>query len=410
MKNLNLNIFYNMPNKTIRNKKLGGKKNKSRRIKGGGVRPSLTELAKEREERQRQRQQTLTFRLQPRQSANDASAAPVTQSAAPVTQPAAPVTQPAAPVTQPAVPDTSMDTEIAARLQAEEDGRSSSGASSSATAPDTSKDAELAARLQAEEAETSSSAASSTATATDSRPSTPVRSLVRETGGGGGGEAPPSYEPPARTKRTSSGARTTTEPASAVAVAQPGSTVPQSFLPYEQVETPFMAAFSMSDSQLDGFKRHVAHSSDCVINAMQLLGLIDERTGDLMRITAMPLSGFHQQQIEKLMERTTGYKYDFRSSSSYREFLTAVTQLEADRAIFCGIKRSNGTSHAFIIGRGRNGTLYFIDPQIPIICDINDPACSRHIRENVTEWFILFRSDQELSRVQLEQAGFLNTR
>jgi hypothetical protein len=397
-----------MPNKTIRNKKLGSKKNKSRRIKRGGVRPSLTELAKVREERerQRQRQPTLTLRLQPRQSANDASAAQVTQPAAPVTQPAASVTQPAAQVTQPAAPDTSMDTEIAARLQAEEDGRSSSAASSTATAPDISKDAELAARLQAEEAETSSSAASSTVTAraTDTRPSTPVRTLVRESGGGG--EAPP-----ARSKRTSSGTRTTTEPASAdAATAQPGFVVPQSFLAYGQVETPFMAAFPMSDSQLDGFKRHVHNSSDCVINAMQLLGLIDERTGDLMRITAMPLSGFHQQQIEKLMERTTSYKYDFRSSSSYQEFLTAITQLEASRAIFCGIKRSNGTSHAFIIGRGVNGTLYFIDPQIPIICDITDPACSIHIRENVTEWFILFRSDKELSGVQLEQAGFLNTR
>lgn len=390
-----------MPNKTIRNKKLGSKKNKSRRIKRGGVPPSLTELAKEREERQRQRQPTLTLRLQPLQSGNDASAAAVTQ--------------PAAPVTQPAAPDTSMDTEIATRLQAEEDRRSSSGASSSATAPDTSKDAELAARLHAEEAGTSGSAASSTATAraTDTRPSTPVRRPVRESGGGGGGggEAPPTYSPPARTKRTSSGTRTPTEPASAdAATAQPGFVVPQSFLAYGQVETPFMAAFPMSDSQLDGFKRHVPHSSDCVINAMQLLGLIDERTGDLMRITAMPLRGFHQQQIEKLMERTTGYKYDFRSKSSYEDFFAAATQLEAGRAIFCGIKRSNGPSHVFIIGRGLNRTLYFIDPQIPIICDINDPSCSIHIRENVTEWFILFRSDQELSRVQLEQAGFLNTR
>jgi hypothetical protein len=360
-----------MPNKTIRNKKLGGKKNKSRRIKRGGVFPSLTELAKEREQRQRQRQPTLTLRLQPRQSANDASAAPVTQPAAPVTQPAAPVTQPAAPVTQPAAPDTSRDAEIAARLQAEEAGTSASE--------------------------------------THTRPSTPVISPVRESGGGG--EAPPTYSPPARTKRTSSGTRTTSEPASAdAATAQPGFTVPQSFLAYEQVETPFMAAFPMSDSQLDGFKRHVPHSSDCVINAMQLLGLIDERTGDLMRITAITLKGLSKEQIEKLMERTTGYKYDYRSSSSYQDFFAAATQLEAGRAIFCGIKRSNGTSHAFIIGRGLNGTLYFIDPQIPIICDINDPSCSAHIRENVTEWFILFRSDQELSRVQLEQAGFLNTR
>jgi len=357
-----------MPNKTIRNKKLGGKKNKSRRIKRGGVSPSLTELAKEREERQRQRQRqpTLSLTLRHRESGDSTSAAQVTQ--------------PAAPVTQPPVPDTSKDAEIAARLHAEEAGTSSSAASSTVTASET-----------------------------HTRPSTPVRRPVRESGGGG--EAPPSYEPPAQTrKRTSSGTRTTTEPASAVAVAEPGFTVPQSFLSYEQVETPFMAAFPMSDSQLDGFKRHVAHSSDCVINAMQLLGLIDERTGDLMRITAMPLSGFHQQQIEKLMERTTGYKYDYRSSSSYQDFYAAATQLEAGRAIFCGIKRSNGTSHAFIIGRGLNGTLYFIDPQIPIICDINDPSCSAHIRENVTEWFILFRSDQELSRVQLEQAGFLNTR
>ena len=369
-----------MPNKTIRNKKLGGKKNKSRRIKRGGVIPSLTELAKEREERQRQRQRQPTLSLTLRQRA-------------------VPVSQRAVPVSQPPVPDTSMDTEIATRLQREEDGSSSSAASTSTRTPDTSMDTEIATRLQREED-------GRTLRATDARPSTPVRRPIRESGGGG--EAPLTNSPPARTKRTSSGTRTPTEPAGAVAVAapQPGLVVPQSFLTYGQVETPFIATWAMSDVQLAEFKRHVPHSSDCAINAMQLLGIIHPETADFMRLTALPLMGLSKEQIEKIIERKEGFKYDYKSCSSYENFLGSATQLKPGRAIFCGIERSNATSHAFIIGRGHNGTLYFIDPQVPIICDINDPECARRILENVTKWFILFQSEQKLTKEQLKQAGF----
>jgi hypothetical protein len=139
---------------------------------------------------------------------------------------------------------------------------------------------------------------------------------------------------------------------------------------------------------------------DCVINALQLIGILDTFSGNILRISCVGSTGFEKDQIEKLFILYVGLNFEFKATNDFDDLLNTIdTQLLPGYVVFAGY-----TGHVFIIGRYLNGKLVYIDPQINTICDII--TCQDILKKGGKEYFILFNSKENLTNPQLEYLGF----
>ncbi len=69
--------------------------------------------------------------------------------------------------------------------------------------------------------------------------------------------------------------------------------------------------FTISDESLTRFRRSHPKPNDCVINALEILGILETHSADITRIFVGD-DGLLQHQIEKVFEITyPGKKWDF---------------------------------------------------------------------------------------------------
>jgi hypothetical protein len=61
-----------------------------------------------------------------------------------------------------------------------------------------------------------------------------------------------------------------------------------------------LSIFKISDENINSFQRFINAPMDCVINALQLIGLLDSLTSNIFRISCVGKQGFELIQIEKL--------------------------------------------------------------------------------------------------------------
>lgn len=165
-------------------------------------------------------------------------------------------------------------------------------------------------------------------------------------------------------------------------------------------ECTIMSQFPMSDNNIVGFKRFINSPMDCVINALQLFGLLDTVSANLLRIPAsLQDTGFSKEEIEMIFILFMGNNFTFTLTKNFQEFATYIeTFLNPGYAIFAGY-----TGHVFILARHLNGEIMLIDPQEPIYCNINN--CQDKIRTG-SNYFLLFNSVEKLSKSQLQKLGF----
>jgi len=166
-------------------------------------------------------------------------------------------------------------------------------------------------------------------------------------------------------------------------------------------ECTVMSQFQISDANILGFKRYVKSPMDCFINALQLFGLLNELTANLLRIpTALQTYGFTKEDIEMIFILFKGNNFNFKSTHNFQEFSQQIdTYLHPGYAIFAGY-----LGHVFILARKLDGLIMLIDPQGPLFCNIND--CQHYIYKPNTDYFILFNSPEKLTVQQLQFAGF----
>jgi len=165
-------------------------------------------------------------------------------------------------------------------------------------------------------------------------------------------------------------------------------------------ECDILSQFKISDENIMNFKRYLKSPMDCVINALQLMGILDTLSSNILRISCVGTTGFEKEQIEKIFTLYTGVNFEFKSTKKFDEFVQIIeTQLLPGNVVFAGY-----TGHVFIIGRYLNGQLVYIDPQLNIICNILE--CQDMIRNGGKEYFILFNSQDKLTNQQLEHLGF----
>lgn len=167
-----------------------------------------------------------------------------------------------------------------------------------------------------------------------------------------------------------------------------------------------IAQFDMTDSQISKFKILVKKPKDCVINALQLIDMIDQKTADICRLLVGDI-GITKDQIENVLGYMEPvYKWNFYGYSRI-ESLADISNnvLQINKAMFCGFE-----GHVFLIAKDKNGNILHIDPQRTgkEICKLNqdenmniDNECLSYIT-NKRKYYVLQYTDN----INIKRKGF----
>jgi alpha-tubulin suppressor-like RCC1 family protein len=168
--------------------------------------------------------------------------------------------------------------------------------------------------------------------------------------------------------------------------------------------------FQISDTNIENFRRWVKKPMDCVINALEIIGVLDQTNADLMRI-AVGDYGFSIGQIQAIFKYIwPDYEWRFYSYSNISTLVNYTNNIMTPgNVIFCGyVKKSKhtsdkrATSHVLLIGKRLDHKIIYIDPQIDTFCDLNSPECYKYIAR-ADNYFILQSSAsiQQLQQMQI---------
>jgi hypothetical protein len=149
-----------------------------------------------------------------------------------------------------------------------------------------------------------------------------------------------------------------------------------------------IAPFFITNANLMSFKRLVAKPNDCVINALQLLNILDEKAAHLMRIAVGDI-GLTEDQIQETFSYIyPSFEWRFIRYTNIKTLENyCFSELQPSHVIFCGYKK-NYFRHVFLIGKDQNNTVVYIDPQINTFCDLKRADCFHFIRD-ASEYYIL---------------------
>ena len=166
-----------------------------------------------------------------------------------------------------------------------------------------------------------------------------------------------------------------------------------------------LSQFPITDAQIIGFRTVIPISPmDCFINVLQILGYLDSKTSNILRISSAGRTGFSQEEIEKIFIMLEGYNFDFKSTSSPAEFSEWIsTHLKPGHVVFAGYESL--INHVYLIGRLVNGVIVYIDPQAGIVCDLNSAHCIQYISQKPI-LKLLFHSSIKLTPDNLKTIGF----
>lgn len=149
-----------------------------------------------------------------------------------------------------------------------------------------------------------------------------------------------------------------------------------------------------STEEFAKFKRRILKPKDCVINALQVLGLVEERTAELMRIMVGD-TGINATQIEAVFEFTyPNQKFKFKEQNAF-SLMTILDGMPYDNpsVVFAGVVYQGGDGHVFIIERSAMGGHFkILDPHVsnnPIQCGDQTFDVIKEIGSNVQRFYIL---------------------
>jgi hypothetical protein len=155
-----------------------------------------------------------------------------------------------------------------------------------------------------------------------------------------------------------------------------------------------LTLITISDEQINNFQRDITSPMDCFINALQLVGVLDTRTANLMRISSLGKTGFKKEEIEMIFIYIIGKNFDFKATHNYQEFAeTIMKSILPGHAVFAGYE-----GHVFIIARTQTGTIVYIDPHIPIICNLAE--CEERFLTSRSTFYLLFNSEELITPQQ----------
>lgn len=165
--------------------------------------------------------------------------------------------------------------------------------------------------------------------------------------------------------------------------------------------TYLVSQFQISDENLLLFKRFVKKPMDCVINALEILFILEHNSADLMRIVVGD-QGITIEQIENIFKYVNPqHRFRFFRYTNI-ETLSRFCQAELvpGHVIFCGYNMQ-GFKHVFLIGKNFDGSVMYIDPQQDAFCDLSSEECYGYIKD-AEEYYIL-QSTMSLKQIQQQQ-------
>ena len=161
-----------------------------------------------------------------------------------------------------------------------------------------------------------------------------------------------------------------------------------------------LTTFRISDENIRSFNRIIMSPMDCFINALQIIGILDQRTADIIRISTSGMVGFNEKQIELIFMYTLKKNFHFKKYYLYATWLSEITQnMRPGTCVFAGYRMIDGAGHVFLIARRLDGIIVYIDPQLNTICDINEQECRANLM-NKKFYFLLYNSSRFLTERQ----------
>ncbi len=149
-----------------------------------------------------------------------------------------------------------------------------------------------------------------------------------------------------------------------------------------------VAQFNITDDAIFKFRRWIKKPRDCVINAMELLNILNQQNADIARIMVgdKGLTIDQIEQIFSLIEPNYTWRfYRFTKLETLAEFTN--NKLNPSNAIFCGYLGEQGR-HVFLIAKNIDGDVLYIDPQVNELCNLEESTCIKFINNNQA-YFIL---------------------
>lgn len=164
----------------------------------------------------------------------------------------------------------------------------------------------------------------------------------------------------------------------------------------------------ISDKNLCNFKRYLDSPMDCFVNAMQIMGLIDTKAANLLRISCVGVTGFSEEQIASIFILYTKFFFIFRELTGWDAFGQQVMKISPGTVTLGGY-RKNGAGHVFLIGKTTQNKMIYIDPRIKnnTLCFLDESQCENHIK-NMDKYYLLYHNDILLTPQQFMGLGFVN--
>ena len=157
-----------------------------------------------------------------------------------------------------------------------------------------------------------------------------------------------------------------------------------------------LAGFQVDKTHMTGFVRMINSPMDCVINALQIIGLIDMHSANIMRISNLGIQGFQKIQIELIFILYFRKNFSFMPTHSWKEFTQTIeTNLQNNQVAFGGY-----TGHVFVLARHDDGNIFYIDPQLHKYCNVKDDECANLFFQNQDTWYLLHHSNVDLTEDQ----------
>jgi hypothetical protein len=164
-----------------------------------------------------------------------------------------------------------------------------------------------------------------------------------------------------------------------------------------------IASFSISDDSLSGFKRLASHENDCVVNGLEMIGVLTAENAAIVRCIIEPSGGgIYDKSVEMIF--TLFYPDYTWTYSHYRVFENFTSKIIADlpagHITFCIIKYKNEGRHTFLIGKTNNGKFIYIDGQIgsPYYCFLENPTCLSYLQNGIQWGFLKAKKGKNRSR------------
>ena len=170
-----------------------------------------------------------------------------------------------------------------------------------------------------------------------------------------------------------------------------------------------IAEFKITNDNISGFIYKIKRPADCVINAMQIIGMITPDVANIMRIERpeAQASGFTPTQIKAFFRSVYHREYQFDKSYGFDDFANRINNcLSTSHVSFCGWEDSNNMKHVFLIGRTEQDIFYFIDPQLgPNLLNLSENFDILKGKKNL---FILETNYKSLTPEALFNAGYVD--